>query len=257
MTNSRAPLLHRYYPASSLLWAPPKPSRLPPISWVLQLYGFPAPPISRRDEEGFSSCFACPCHRAVASHPARVDRRFSQVRPSMLPSPYSCRLGLGGHSLSRPHLRSLSLRPNGSLSSQRMIWSIGFKDSVSFLLAIQATRLLTFASVGLSPTEHASLRWTHNRRCRFPASGSPENSRLRHAQDPKDAAAPDVPSAVATTLLAEVDTAAGCGAPNAGRDGPEHSVQSRSRRSLDNQRKSSSPSLANVDSAPQSERGSA
>src|SRR5688572_1488522 len=96
-----------------------------------------------------------------------------------------------------------------------------------------------------------------NRRCRFPASGSPENSRLRHAQDPKDAAAPDVPSAVATTLLAEVDTAAGCGAPNAGRDGPEHSVQSRSRRSLDNQRKSSSPSLANVDSAPQSERGSA
>src|SRR5262249_21272761 len=32
----------------------------------------------------------------------------------MLPSPYSCRLGLWGHSLSRPHLRSLSLRPNGS-----------------------------------------------------------------------------------------------------------------------------------------------
>src|SRR5215471_11874296 len=96
MTNSRAPWLHRYYPASSLLWAPPTPSRLPPISWVLQLYGFPAPPISRRDEEGFSSCFACPCHRAVASHPARVDRRLSQVRPSMLPSPYSCRLGLWG-----------------------------------------------------------------------------------------------------------------------------------------------------------------
>ena len=132
MTNSRAPLLHRHYPASSLLWAPPTPSRLPPISWVLQLYGFPAPPISRRDEKGFSSCFACPCHRAVASHPARVDRRFSQVRPSMLPSPYSCRLGLWGHSLSRPHLRSLSLRPNGSRSSLRMIWSIGFKDSVSF-----------------------------------------------------------------------------------------------------------------------------
>src|SRR5215831_19202372 len=114
MTNSRAPWLHGYYPASSLLWAPPTPSRLPPISWVLQLYGFPTPPISRRDEEGFSSCFACPCHRAVASHPARVDRRLSQVRPSMLPSPYSCRLGLWGHSLSRPHLRSLSLRPNGS-----------------------------------------------------------------------------------------------------------------------------------------------
>ena len=44
----------------------------------------------------------------------------------------------------------------------RMILSIGFKDSVSFLLAIQVTRLLTFASVGFIPTEHASLRWTHD-----------------------------------------------------------------------------------------------
>ena len=30
-----------------------------------------APVISRRDEEGFSSCLACPCHRAVASTPPR------------------------------------------------------------------------------------------------------------------------------------------------------------------------------------------
>src|ERR1700738_2805236 len=30
-----------------------------------------APAISRRDEEGFSSCLACPCHRAVASTPPR------------------------------------------------------------------------------------------------------------------------------------------------------------------------------------------
>jgi hypothetical protein len=27
------------------------------------------PPISWRDEEGFSSCSACPCHRAVATTP--------------------------------------------------------------------------------------------------------------------------------------------------------------------------------------------
>ena len=31
-----------------------------------------APPISQWDEEGFSSCSACPCHRAVAFHPAEV-----------------------------------------------------------------------------------------------------------------------------------------------------------------------------------------
>jgi hypothetical protein len=63
----------------------------------------------------------------------------------------------------------------------RMIWSIGFKDSVSFLLAIQATRLLTFASVGLSPTEHASLRWTHNCTCGFPACSFHEDSFFRDA----------------------------------------------------------------------------
>src|SRR5215470_6925167 len=105
----------------------PLPRYYGPLQDPLVFHRFPgcssytaclAPPISRRDEEGFSSCFACPCHRAVASYPARVDGRVSQVRPSMLPSPYSWRLGLWGHSLSRPHLRSLSLRPDGSLSSQ-------------------------------------------------------------------------------------------------------------------------------------------
>jgi hypothetical protein len=30
-----------------------------------------APAISHRDEEGFSSCLACPCHRAVAYTPPR------------------------------------------------------------------------------------------------------------------------------------------------------------------------------------------
>ena len=32
--------------------------------------------------------------------------------------------------------------------------------------------VLIFAPAGLSPAEHASLRWTHNRTGRFPASGS-------------------------------------------------------------------------------------
>src|SRR5215471_7450221 len=42
-----------------------------------------------------------------------------------------------------------------------MASSIGSRDSVSFLLTIQATGLLTFVLVGLPPTEYASLRWTH------------------------------------------------------------------------------------------------
>ena len=36
------------------------------VSPVIRL---PAPPISRRDEEGFSSCLAHPCHRAAATTP--------------------------------------------------------------------------------------------------------------------------------------------------------------------------------------------
>ena len=37
-----------------------------------------APPISRRDEDGFSSCSTCPCHRAAPNHPAEVPCRFGQ-----------------------------------------------------------------------------------------------------------------------------------------------------------------------------------
>ena len=56
---------------------------------------------------------------------------------------------------------SLSLRPGDSLTIPRMALSIGFIRFVSSADAIQATGLLTFAPVGLTPTEHASLRWTH------------------------------------------------------------------------------------------------
>jgi hypothetical protein len=42
-----------------------------------------------------------------------------------------------------------------------MALSIGFGNSVALLPAIQATRLLTFASVGLSPTEHTCFSWSH------------------------------------------------------------------------------------------------
>jgi hypothetical protein len=37
-----------------------------------------APPISRWDEDGFSSCLTCPCHRAAPNHPAGVSCRLGQ-----------------------------------------------------------------------------------------------------------------------------------------------------------------------------------
>src|ERR1700687_6042372 len=65
--NSRAPSLHGRYPASTLLRTHPSPSRLRSTSRLSRLYDRPCSAISRRDEEGFSSCSACPRHRAVAS----------------------------------------------------------------------------------------------------------------------------------------------------------------------------------------------
>src|SRR3954462_8966633 len=59
--------------------------------------------------------------------------------------------------LSRPPLRSLSLRPDDSLTIPRMALSIDFQDLVSFLLTIQATGPLTLAPAGLTPAEYTSL----------------------------------------------------------------------------------------------------
>ena len=40
---------------------------------------------------------------------------------------------------------------------------MGFRYSVPLLPAIQATELLILTLAGLTPAEHPSLRWTHNR----------------------------------------------------------------------------------------------
>jgi hypothetical protein len=56
---------------------------------------------------------------------------------------------------------SLSLRPGDSLTIPRMALSVSFIRFVSSTDATQATKLPTLALVGLTPTEHASLRWTH------------------------------------------------------------------------------------------------
>ena len=79
----------------------------------------------------------------------------------MLPSPQPRGLGLRSSSVSRPPVGSLALRPGDSLTIPRMALSIGFLRFVSSTDAIQATGLLTIALVGLTPTEHASLCWTH------------------------------------------------------------------------------------------------
>jgi hypothetical protein len=121
----------------------------------------------------------------VPSLPPRRSEITASVRfrLSMLPLPYSCRLGLRSFSFSRPHPRSSSLRPDDSHVSHRDRPSIGFRNSVSLLSAIQATGPLTLAPAGLFPAEHASLRRTRNRTGGFPASGSRKGLTLSPTED--------------------------------------------------------------------------
>ncbi len=57
---------------------------------------------------------------------------------------------------------SLALRPGDSLTVPRTVLSVSFTRFVSSTDVTQATGLLTLTPVGLTPTEHASLRWTHS-----------------------------------------------------------------------------------------------
>jgi hypothetical protein len=55
---------------------------------------YPAPPISRWDEDGFSSCSTCPCHRATPTTPPESPDVSVSPRHAMLPSPRRRGLGL-------------------------------------------------------------------------------------------------------------------------------------------------------------------
>ncbi|MEY9181278.1 hypothetical protein ABIG06_001569 [Bradyrhizobium sp. USDA 326] len=121
-----------------------------------------APAISCRDEEGFSSCSACPCHRAVASTPPKVSSRVGQI--SAAPAfALGWRARLSGLVLSRPQRVLFRYGP-----MTRDLPQGDFVDRLQRfcfrLLCYPNYRALTLALVGLTPTEHASLRGTHQPR---------------------------------------------------------------------------------------------
>ena len=158
LPNSRAPSLRGHYPASSLLRTRPPPSRLQPISRGHRLYGLPAPPISRRDEEGFSSCSTCPGHRAVAPTPPEGPAASARLRRSLLPSRGSATArppGLGAFGATSAFTPVTARRLAHHSFRWLRRWAPG--RSVSLRPAIQATGRLALAPVGLSPTEHVCL----------------------------------------------------------------------------------------------------
>jgi hypothetical protein len=146
-TNSRVASLHGRYSASSLLPAQPPPSRLSADfaagrAGLLQLPGL-----------SLSSC--------CRYYPAGVVHRIGQISIVHDAFTTSRRARPPRCTFSRPPMRLLSLRPDDSLTIQRMALSIDYQDSVSLLLTIQATGSLTFSVAGLTPAEYASLRWTY------------------------------------------------------------------------------------------------
>ena len=103
--------------------------------------------VSLWDEEGFSSCSTCPCHRAVPTTPPKCHAASVSPRHVMLPSPRTRGLGLRISVFFRGHLwvyfrygpvtRSPSLRWLCRSASPASLSSAGTtqaKDLLTFLL---------------------------------------------------------------------------------------------------------------------------
>ena len=160
--SSRAPWLHGRYSASLLLPAPPPSSRLRPLSRRIPVI---RPTLLHQFLDGTRTTSPV-AQRFLATVLPLLPRRSERPHQPACERPYRLRRTLRGsasgfYKLTRLHLGSLALRPGDSLTIPKMALSMGFRSSVSLLPAIQATGLLTLAPVGLTPTENASLRWTH------------------------------------------------------------------------------------------------
>jgi hypothetical protein len=105
-----------------------------------------------------------PCRR---SHPAGVVRRVSQCATAHAAFTFPVAGSASGAAHFRGHLcvrlrYSLETRHHPTDGVVERLQEVGFPSPCS-----PSYRALAFPLVGLSPTEHASLRWTHNRTCHF------------------------------------------------------------------------------------------
>ena len=165
LPNSRAPLLRGRYSASSLLRARPPPSRRRPLSRGNRLYGLPSSADFAAGRGGLlqlPDVSWSPCRR---SHPAGggSSRQPGCDDPCCLRA--KSRRSASGAStfeatLAFTHVTARQLAP-----ILPMVSSMGFRALVSLRPAIQATGRLAVAPVGLLPTEHVCLFWTHTFRC--------------------------------------------------------------------------------------------
>ena len=105
-----------------------------------------------------------PCRR---SHPAGVVRRVSQAATTHTAFAFP----VAGSASGAPHVRGhrcvrvrygLETRPHPDDESVERLQKVGVPSPCS-----PSDRALAFPLIGFSPTEHTSLRWTHNRACTF------------------------------------------------------------------------------------------
>ena len=115
-TSSRVPWLQRHYPPSLLLRTRPSPSRLRPLSRGHRLYGLPCSAAFAVGRGGLLQLLDMSLSSCRRYHPAGVARRVSQVAtPHAAFCPTEAGSALRSFRLSRPPVRSLSVRPNDSL----------------------------------------------------------------------------------------------------------------------------------------------
>ena len=106
-----------------------------------------------------------PCCR---SHPAGVVRRISQSATAHAAFAFTVAGSASGAAHFRGHLcvrlrYGLETRPHPTDEAVERLQKVGFPSPCA-----PSYRALAFPLVGLPPTEHASLCWTHNRTCVFP-----------------------------------------------------------------------------------------
>ena len=146
----------------------------PPISRGLRLYDGSSSRAFRPGTRRASPVARCVlCLRAAGSTPPMEPDASASVRQSLLPSPPTVGLGPRHLRFSRHPRRSLALRPGHSLAIPWMTWSIGF-SSVGFPSGCYPSYgALALTPVGLTPTEHTCLIWTHPS---APAPGVPRRT---------------------------------------------------------------------------------
>jgi hypothetical protein len=163
LPNSRAPSLRGHYPASSLPRARPPPSRRRPLSRGNRLYGLPSSADFAAGRGGLLQLPDVSCAPCRRSHPAGGDssRQPDCDDPCCLRA-QSKRSASGIVSRGYPCVHSRYSPATRSHPSDGS--SIGSRALVSRRPAIQATGRLAVAPVGLPPTEHVCLFWTHTSR---------------------------------------------------------------------------------------------